>query len=238
MQAMTKANHDGEPHAQDLRHEIKFVAYDTECRRMMHWLKLNPAGFYSQYPDRIVNNIYFDTMELSAYVENLTGIASRSKVRYRWYGDASSPSAGTLEIKRKRNQFGWKIRYPIEQAPYAPGDDWRQVRAALMDQLPAEGRHWLHQASLPVLINRYRRQYFVSADRSIRATIDTDNTIWDQRSRRRPDFEGPGRRCAILIVEFKFGIESRTVASDMLVGIPIRVSRCSKYMSGVGWFDS
>ncbi len=235
---MVGTDHGNNQGAQELRREIKFVASDTECYRMLHWLKLNPAGFWSQYPDRIVNNIYFDTMELSAFSENLSGVASRSKVRYRWYGDTRSPCAGTLEIKRKRNQFGWKIRYPIKRAPYAPGEDWRQVRAALMDQLPTDGRYWLQQASLPVLINRYQRQYFVSADRAIRATIDTDNTVWDQRSKRWPDLESAGNPIPVLIVEFKFGAECRDMASDMLTGIPIRVSRCSKYVSGVSSFNS
>lgn len=238
MGSMVRTGHSNDQGAQELRREIKFVAYDTGYHRILHWLKLNPAGFWSQYPDRIVNNIYFDTMELSAYAENLSGIASRSKVRYRWYGDTRIPCAGTLEIKRKRNQFGWKIRYPIKCAPYAPGDEWRQIRAALMDQLPADGRYWLQQASLPVLINRYRRRYLISADQSIRATIDTDNTVWDQRSKRWPDLESAGRPSSVLIVEFKFGTESRDIASDMLTGIPIRVSRCSKYISGVGSFDS
>lgn len=235
---MVRTDHNTDQGTVELRREIKFVSYDTEYHRMLHWLKLNPVGFWSPYPDRTVNNIYFDTTELSAYAENLSGVASRSKVRYRWYGDNKSPCAGTLEIKRKRNQFGWKIRYPIERAPYSPGADWRQVRAALMSQLPADGRYWLQQASFPVLINRYRRRYFVSADQSIRATMDTENTVWDQRSKRWPDLGAAGRPSPVLIIEFKFGTESRDMASDMLTGIPIRVSRCSKYISGVTSFHS
>ncbi len=219
--------------AQELRHEIKFVAQDTELHRLLHWLKLNPAGFWSQYPDRIINNIYFDTLELSAYAENLSGVASRSKVRYRWYGESRSPAAGTLEINRKRNQYGWKLRYPVKQAPYPAGADWQQIRAALMSQIPVDGRFWLQVACLPVLINRYRRRYFVSADQSIRATIDTDNEVWDQRLKCHPDFETPGNPFSLMIVELKFAREKRQAASDLLSGIPIRVSRCSKYMSGV-----
>ncbi len=235
---MTSTDRDADRDAVELRREIKFVSYDTGYHRILHWLKLNPAGFWSPYPDRTISNIYFDTLDMSAYAENLSGVASRSKVRYRWYGDTKDPCAGTLEIKRKRNQFGWKLRYPIERAPYSPGHDWRQIRAALMDQLPADGRYWLQQAALPVLINRYRRRYFVSADQSIRATIDTNNTAWDQRSKRWPELGTTGRPSPVLIVEFKFGTECRDMVSDMLTGIPIRVSRCSKYMSGVASFDS
>ena len=42
------------------RYEIKFVAYEGNFHTLLHWLHMHPAGFISPYPDRRVNNIYFD----------------------------------------------------------------------------------------------------------------------------------------------------------------------------------
>ena len=72
------------------RHEVKFAAYATAIRGMLrHWLHMHPAGFFSPYPERQVNNVYFDTWDYRAYAENLAGVSERSKVRYRWYGDSA-----------------------------------------------------------------------------------------------------------------------------------------------------
>lgn len=215
------------------RQEIKFVAYETEVNRMLHWLRLNPAGFRPEFPERIVNNVYFDTLDLSAYAENLSGVSSRAKVRYRWYGRSRYPVAGALEVKRKRGLYGWKVRYPLSQSPYTEGWDWRQIRGSLMSQLPIDGRYWLQSAVLPVLINRYTRQYFRSSDGKVRATIDVGLTTWDQRLRRIPDFDGIGDASPLVIVEFKFARGDRATAVHLLSGIPIRASRCSKYAIGV-----
>ena len=75
----------------------------------------HPASFKKIFPDRKVNNIYFDNAELSAYFDNVNGVAERQKVRVRWYGDdirkIENPK---LEIKIKSNQLGYKKSFPID----------------------------------------------------------------------------------------------------------------------------
>ncbi len=55
------------------RNEIKFVARTTEYNRIINWLKLHSAGFYKLYPDRVINNVYFDTQDYNAYAGNISG---------------------------------------------------------------------------------------------------------------------------------------------------------------------
>ena len=64
---------------EDARYEVKFVAEATRYRELESWIHMHPAGFRTSYPPRQVNNIYFDTMDLFAFTENLTGASSRSK---------------------------------------------------------------------------------------------------------------------------------------------------------------
>ncbi|MDP6437863.1 MAG: VTC domain-containing protein [Gammaproteobacteria bacterium] len=215
------------------RHEIKFAAYATEVDRVRNWLLLHPAGFIRPYPERQVNNVYFDNWDYHAYAENLAGVSERSKVRYRWYGESPGPAAGSLEVKQKRNYFGWKQRFPVDEPPYAPGKSWADIRATLRAQLPWNAKLWLDQNPLPIMINRYIRQYFCTTDTVIRATIDTDQRVFDQRSGLYPNFEHPAIMQDTLVVEFKFSRADRQRAVEMIEDFPLRISRHSKYMNAV-----
>jgi len=218
---------------EDARLEIKFSAYEAECYALLNWLSLHSAGFIRPYPDRWVNNIYFDTHNNAAYVENLSGASSRTKIRYRWYGKSLVPDTGTLEIKCKRNYFGWKHRYRIITTPYEQGASWITIRKLLLEQLSADGKMWLENNPFPILINRYHRKYFVSSDSKIRITIDTNQAVWDQRFKPYPNYIHRANLPHTLVVEVKFGRKDRDLASKILQGIPIRVSRHSKFMNGV-----
>jgi VTC domain len=216
-----------------LRHEVKFAAYIIDYDAIRHWLNMQPVGFCSAYPDRRVNNIYFDTWDYRAYAENLAGVSERTKLRYRWYGDSVGPAKGTLEVKQKRNHFGVKHRFVLPHAPYKPGDDWKAIRAAIRDAITPSGHLWFDQNPFPVMLNRYTREYFQTADGKIRATIDTEQQVYDQRLGREPNFDRRVIMQDTLVVEFKFAREDRQLAVELLAKMPLRVGRHSKYMNAV-----
>jgi SPX domain protein involved in polyphosphate accumulation len=218
---------------EDARLEIKFVSYASNFDALKSWIHLHPSGFYSPFPDRQVNNIYFDGHQYTAYTENLSGASERTKVRYRWYGASIEPCAGTLEIKRKRNYFGWKIYHRVENAPYNPEKNWNSIRKNIRDQISKEGRFWLDLNPFPILLNRYRRRYFISRNKKIRVTVDTNQAVWDQRFKSKPNFLNKANLPDSLIVEIKFDRKDREYASQTIQGLPLRVSRHSKYMTGV-----
>lgn len=215
------------------RLEIKFVAYDIHRHRLLQWMTLNAAAFRVSYPERWVNNVYFDTHGYTAFKDNLMGASSRRKVRYRWYGDSLTPVAGNLEIKCKRNTFGWKMRYNVDRVPVDPDAKWTAIRLALREQLAPEVRSAFDANPFPVLINRYCRRYFVSADGKIRATIDTQQTVLDQRRQARPNLVRKANLPRTFVVEFKCDRGDRKLVSRVLRGIPLRVGRHSKYINGV-----
>jgi hypothetical protein len=81
--------------------------------------------------------------------------------------------------------------------------------------------------------NRYFRDYFLSRDGMVRVTIDTQQAVWDQRFKPRPNLTRRANLPRSLVVEFKFDRENCDVASQLVQGMPIRVSRHSKYINAV-----
>ena len=218
---------------EDARLEIKFVSYASNLHSLLSWIRLHPFGFYSPYSVRQVNNVYFDGHNFTSYMENISGISERTKVRFRWYGGSIEPSVGNLEIKRKRNYFSWKLYYKVKSSPYIPEMGWRSIRENIKNQISDEGRFWIDSNPFPILINRYQRIYFVSRNEKIRITVDTNQALWDQRFKSKPNFINKANIPDILIVEFKFDRRDREYASKSIQGIPLRVSRHSKYVTGV-----
>lgn len=216
----------------DARYEVKFVTDATRYHELERWILLNPAGFRVSYPARQVNNVYFDTGDLHAYAENLSGASSRSKIRLRWYGETDRPQSTTLEVKRRRNHLGWKLYFPGGALNFR-ARRWSELRRQLRRQLPHEGRIWLDTHPQPVLINQYHRQYFESPGGRLRATLDWRQTVLDQRLKARPNLRLRANLPDTLVLELKFNRADHELGSAATQGTPIRVSRNSKYMIGV-----
>jgi hypothetical protein len=216
----------------DTRQEIKFVANFYSYPKVLAWIKLNRHGFFREYQDRWVNSIYFDTYDYHAYSSNLSGESSRRKVRYRWYGEKII-SSGQVEIKNKRNYFGWKNIYNIPNSPYREGDTWQNIKEKITTYLPEEAKQILKFYNFPVIINRYHRSYYISLDRKIRVTIDTNQSTYDQRYKLFPNFFTKSKLPDTFVIEVKFDRSDRHIASEFITGLPIRVSRHSKYMNSV-----
>jgi len=121
----------------DARHEVKYVAHASETHRVACWILDNAAGFRETYPERQINNVYFDTFDYAAYRDNLSGVSRRTKVRFRWYGRSDTPESGVLEIKCRRNRIGWKGSHPVGALPLA-NHRWIDIRRQLRNQLSAE----------------------------------------------------------------------------------------------------
>ena len=223
------------PSLEQLRYEIKFVAAAHQRDFVLQWVRNHWAGFVEPYPPRQINNVYFDSFAMTAFHENLSGTSRRSKVRWRWYGDTHAPERGTLEVKRRRGGLGWKLSYKtagLELKAGAPGG-WGALQRKLRNELPAAGRIWLDAHPLPVLINRYERRYFLSGDGAVRLTVDWNQRVHDQKLRGTPNLAYLANLPETLVVELKFAVSEFTNASAIVQGMPLRISRNSKYVIGV-----
>ena len=148
----------------NLRYERKFLISHLSKFEVESIVRLHPAIFSEIYYQRYVNNIYFDTISLSSYKENLGGISERTKVRIRWYGDTFGLiKEPVLELKIKKGFLGSKLRYPLVSF-YLDENYSLEVQKDLFTRadIPAVLAERLKQLRFAVL-NHYTRKYFQSA---------------------------------------------------------------------------
>ncbi len=84
-----------------------------------------------------------------------------------------------------------------------------------------------------MLINRYRPRYFLSGDGRVRLTVDWDQRVYDERHCVTPNLRRLPNLPDTLVVELKFDRADRKLANRYAQGIPLRLSRNSKYVIGV-----
>ncbi|MCA9482653.1 MAG: polyphosphate polymerase domain-containing protein [Nitrospina sp.] len=214
------------------RFERKFMVEGVPAWEVRGWVQRHWAIFCRQYDARWINNVYLDTPELSHYRENIEGIGERLKVRLRWYGEPGRVQKAALELKSKTGFVIHKETRPLENVPPVGDASWYG---------PAFAR-WLHsqpevwQPALdgvqPVLVNRYRREYFISADGQFRLTLDTDLHYFPVSGQ-----PSAGKTTAYsqrgTIVELKYALDQDDAAQHITSCFPFRLTRSSKYVMGV-----
>jgi hypothetical protein len=215
------------------RYELKMVTSRAMHSLVTSWLKVHPLGFYVCYPPRRVNNLYFDTPALDRYTENLGGTSERRKVRLRWYGHDVTGVTGTFEVKCKRNKLGWKLSQRLPNPIDIADQNLPSLVATVREQLTDELRLQLDLSGLPVVINGYDREYYVSADNAIRVTLDFGLAVYDQRYA-----TGANLRYATpvpddMVVELKARADAGDGLREAVAGIPLRVTKRSKYALGI-----
>ncbi len=216
------------------RHEIKFVAARPFLGHLQAWLKSSSAGFSIAYPQRRINNIYFDTPDYQLLSDSLGGSSIRSKIRYRWYGETAVETvAGTLEVKYKRDNTGWKLLFPSESAVVVSGAKLSGIKRQISSTLAPDGRQFLQVAPMPVIANSYLRQYYISSSGHIRATIDTRLSFFEQRLSSSINLTNPVPLADVVVFEAKCLSKHRAELSGILADIPLRQGRFSKYSTGI-----
>lgn len=222
-----------EPLSSGYRYELKLASKSASPAQARSWILLHPEGFRVAYAPRIVNNLYFDTRDLGNFNDNLAGVSARQKLRLRWYGaDASLVVDPVLELKVKRNMLGSKKQ---EQLPLTL--DLTRTYAEISQTIRAHvSESW--QAPIltfnqPALINRYWREYFVSPDHAIRATLDYDLVAYEQRMASRPNLHRRLPRSYLVVIEVKAAPEHFDRLQDLMGYFPILRSQNSKYVQGV-----
>ncbi|HTL57984.1 MAG TPA: polyphosphate polymerase domain-containing protein [Candidatus Limnocylindrales bacterium] len=215
------------------RYERKFIAEGFTLAEALALVRRHRAAFREAFPPRIVNNIYLDSPSRTAYYDHINGCPRRVKHRVRWYGPLDGQILQPiLERKFKSGSISGKDSHAL--APFQLNG--QPVRAslavalntaALPEQLRAELNHLT-----PCLLNRYHRHYFVSADRKFRLTVDSDFQFAAAHS---PSAKiSPGRPgLPSVVLEVKFDVQCATHAELITDSLPMRLSRCSKFILGI-----
>lgn len=219
---------------QDLRYELKMAVNGRLLPNARNWLRLHPAGFRPAYPIRLVNSLYLDTPHLNALTANIVGVSDRQKLRLRWYGDFRQNPViqPMLELKFKHNLVGGKKRFPLPTS-LDLRQPWSVILATLYKQVPTDWQPLLAAASQPTLINQYRRDYFVTPDGQIRATLDYDQRAYDQRFTPRPNLYHPLPAADLLVIEVKSEVAQADRLEAIMAHFPAQRTRNSKYANAM-----
>src|SRR5262245_35248767 len=212
-----------------LRYELKLASDEAAYPEVRMALRLDRSGIRTLFPERIVQTLYLDTPYGKLLEENLAGISERQKLRLRWYGPGAERVQAVLERKCRENSMGWKASVPVAGPIALAGRERRPFMAELGSRLDTAWRARIAGLE-PVQWVRYLRQYFTSADRRVRLTLDRELAFFDQRRLARlADVERtPSPR--VLVLELKCEPENVDVALDILSRLPIPLGRCSKFV--------
>lgn len=208
-----------------LRYEKKFKITGVEKSIILQSLVLHPSGLTSLYPERQVNNIYFDSIGFSSYHDNVNGSLFRKKYRVRWYGGnivkAENP---VFEIKIKENELGYKQTNNIDNFS---SDQLDELSEKIYEIYPLS-----RKILKPVLLNSYNRLYFTTADKKFRITLDYNlryspllNGVFTEKFT-----YNENETC---ILEVKYDAESDDEAEDFFMLLPYQRTKNSKYVSGI-----
>ena len=215
------------------RYEIKMVTEEQMLPQLRTWLQVHPAGFYKAYPDRQINNVYFDTPHLNSFAENLVGASMRRKLRLRWYGKDTNKIHATLEVKYKRNMQGWKQSQSLSKTLNLHNTSWIKLLELICSELKDDIRSHLDLASWPVMLNQYQREYYLSFDEKVRITIDFSQRVYDQMLYTFPNLSFPLPPAYQVVIEVKTDTKHRERLGEIIPDIPLRVSKNSKYALGM-----
>ena len=114
------------------------------------------------------NSIYLDTINYDFAKDNINGVSERKKIRLRWYDDNLNKIF--IEQKNKKNFKVWKNIEEIK-----PTNIKKNLIKNLEDYFKNNNFSKLVNFNYNfVLKTNYKRSYWISDDKNIRATIDTD----------------------------------------------------------------
>jgi len=219
--------------ADNHRYERKFAISGASLNEVERCVRHHPALFYTEYPSRTVNNIYFDSPTLRNYHQNVDGHSHRAKLRVRWYGPMfGKVTQATLEEKCKQGHVGTKQTARLQPFEFGQQVSTRDVYRWLeTSSIPASLRRETHHTE-PTLVNHYRRQYFRSADRNLRLTIDSE-LVFLRFQRHTNLFLARVGVPKLVVLELKYSDAACEQAARAANHLPFRMTRMSKYVLGL-----
>ena len=222
-----------ERQTREFRYERKFLVDQLDSHQVRALVKLHPCMFYQPYPPRYVNNLYLDTVGLENYLDNVSGVGERRKVRIRWYGDLFREiGEPNLEFKIKSGLVGTKRIYPF--APFILGDRFSHryyQETLLQSALPDAVKRYMRDLNV-VLCNRYYRWYFVTKDQRFRVTVDTEMTFYQvKRGNNRFAHKHVDHNHVVVEIKYEKPLDAQ---ADRVAGfLPFSMTKNSKYVTGI-----
>ncbi len=208
------------------RYERKWVLKNSNPLILINSLIRSNLFFKTHYPARKVNSIYFDTKELTAIRQNLDGISEKKKIRVRWYGEKYLIRNPVIEIKNKKGFETKKMHIKIknlEKKNFLRYENLVSIKDIINKKLK------LKKIVYPILTTNYFREYFISANEKIRATVDYNLSSTYLRNFSQVNIEKNFNN--ICILELKYPTKFDDYVRNNLRDITLRLSKNSKFVN-------
>ena len=207
------------------RIEKKFVFGKFKEDNLKRILLLN--GFSKTFPSRKINSIYLDTLNFDFAKDNINGVSKRKKIRFRWYNEDYSNIF--LEEKNKQN---FLVKKNVKKIPLI--DSEKKILENLKDYFFKENKRYNSFNYKFILKTRYLRSYWISGNKKIRATIDTNiKTCPINNLSRIFDLNET-------ILEFKFSPSDESFFREFIFknNFDIRTKKYSKYLQSFNLLEN
>ena len=217
------------------RYERKYVLKNN-VYNVEKILKLHPAFFSEIYSKRYVNNLYFDTPDLSYYYDNVFGKSQRKKVRIRWYGELFGEIQNPiLEFKIKSGFVGDKLSFRLNSFKFDKEISHKKINNIILkSDIPKKIKLELLYLT-PTLVNRYERKYFTDLTKKFRFTIDRNVNYIDVKPINN-SFINSFIDNNNIIIELKYDFNNNKLATQIFEHLPFRLNKSSKYVNGIERF--
>jgi SPX domain protein involved in polyphosphate accumulation len=149
----------------DFRIEKKFVFGKFNESNIIKILLT--SGFTETFSSRKINSIYLDTQNFDFAKDNINGVSKRKKIRFRWYNNNLNEIF--LEEKNKQN---FQVNKIVSKIPFLVDKDY--IVRDLKRYLDANKNKVSNYNYKFVLKTIYTRSYWISSNKQLRATIDTN----------------------------------------------------------------
>ncbi|MDA9702850.1 VTC domain-containing protein [Candidatus Pelagibacter sp.] len=209
------------------RFERKWIIKDYDNLEVVSSLLKSDFFFNYHYPRRQVNSIYFDDLNYSSIIQNLDGISEKKKFRLRWYGNKSIIENPILEIKEKKGFETQKRSAYINNISFK---DFPNDKAKLKIENIVNDKIKSNKKLYSILTTHYTRDYFISNDRKIRATVDTN---LESIGLTKISDKNIIKKFKYIILEIKYETYLDEIVREKMKKISERLSRNSKLVNSV-----
>jgi|TARA_B100001964_G_C13964271_1_gene479063 SPX domain protein involved in polyphosphate accumulation len=201
--------------------------YNNVDNLMLHNALLRSKFFFSvHHPKRKINSLYFDDLNYSSINENLDGISQKKKYRIRWYGSKNKFNNPIFEIKIRKNFEVYKRLFNLKKLNNLfifKYENLDFIKEFLNNQ------YRFNKTIYPILTTHYDREYFISNNGLVRATLDYN--LQSVLVKENKDLKINKNYYSNTVLEIKYDVNLDQHVRDNLKSINTRLSRNSKFVN-------
>ena len=208
------------------RFERKWIYKSNNYLALVNSLIRSNLFFRTHYPKRRVNSIYFDNANYSSIRQNLDGISDKKKIRVRWYGTQNELINPVLEIKSKKGSETKKENYKINELGNLRFPNLKNLEIIKnIVNLKTKAKNIIY----PILTTNYDRQYLISSNGQVRATVDYNLKSVHLKNLSQLDIIK--NFSFVCVLELKYSTNLDKYVRQNLKKITLRLSKNSKYIN-------